>query len=167
MTGTFAVGILRTLAAEGLGPAALLDSLNRRMVELKQEGFITCLCVLVSPNGEEIAANAGHLSPYRAGKEISFDSGLPVGITPDAMYTEHKFSLAPGETLTLLSDGVVEARDPKGELLGFERVAALTGKSAAEIAEAAQRWGQEDDITVLTVARLTQGLGGWPKCRAK
>jgi hypothetical protein len=36
-------------------------------------------------------------------------------------------------------------------LLGFERMAALTVRPAAEIADAAQRWGQEDDITVLTV----------------
>jgi hypothetical protein len=32
-------------------------------------------------------------------------------------------------------------------------MAALTRKPAAEIADAAQHWGQEDDITVLTVAR--------------
>lgn len=48
---------------------------------------------------------------------------------------------------------MVEARDAKGELLGFERMAALTTKRAEEIAEAAQRWGQQDDITVLTVTR--------------
>lgn len=32
-------------------------------------------------------------------------------------------------------------------------MAALTKKRAKKIAEAAQRWGQQDDITVLTVAR--------------
>jgi hypothetical protein len=42
-------------------------------------------------------------------------------------------------------------RDAKGELLGFECMAALTSKPAAEVADAAQKWGQEDDITVLTV----------------
>lgn len=46
------------------------------------------------------------------------------------------------------------SRDAKGELLGFERMAGLTTKRAEEIADAAQRWGQEDDITVLTVARV-------------
>jgi sigma-B regulation protein RsbU (phosphoserine phosphatase) len=50
---------------------------------------------------------------------------------------------------------VIEARDATGELLGFDRMAALTGMRAAEIADAAQRWGQQDDITVLTVARAS------------
>jgi len=58
-------------------------------------------------------------------------------------------------TVTFLSDGVVEARDAKGELLGFERMAALTTRPANEIADAAQRWGQDDDITVLTVVRTS------------
>jgi hypothetical protein len=45
-------------------------------------------------------------------------------------------------------------------LLGFERMAALTVRPAAEIADAAQRWGQEDDITVLTVMKTgTKGQG--------
>jgi serine phosphatase RsbU (regulator of sigma subunit) len=53
----------------------------------------------------------------------------------------------------LLSDGVVEARSSAGELFGFERTRAISAESAAAIAAAAQRHGQEDDITVLTVVR--------------
>jgi len=56
--------------------------------------------------------------------------------------------------VTFTSDGVVEARDAKGELLGFDRVAGLMSHAAAEIAQAAQQWGQEDDITVLTVRSI-------------
>ena len=52
----------------------------------------------------------------------------------------------------LLSDGVPEARSQAGELYGFERLSSLTRMPAQEIAEAAQRFGQEDDITVLTLA---------------
>jgi len=53
----------------------------------------------------------------------------------------------------LLSDGVVEARDAEGALLGFERTRALSGETAATIAAEARRFGQEDDITVVTVVR--------------
>ena len=49
--------------------------------------------------------------------------------------------------------GVVEARSSTGELLGFERLAQLTLKSAREIADTAKAFGQQDDITVLTLAR--------------
>ena len=57
--------------------------------------------------------------------------------------------------LTLLSDGVVEAMNPLHQLLGFERVRGMSGQSAHDIAAAALAFGQEDDITVLTVARLS------------
>jgi serine phosphatase RsbU (regulator of sigma subunit) len=60
--------------------------------------------------------------------------------------------LEPGDQLTLLTDGVLEARKPvSGELYGFERTAGLSTSSAGQIARAAQQWGQDDDITVLTL----------------
>jgi phosphoserine phosphatase RsbU/P len=48
---------------------------------------------------------------------------------------------------------VVEARSSTGELLGIERPALLTLKSALETADTAKAFGQQDDITVLTLAR--------------
>jgi serine phosphatase RsbU (regulator of sigma subunit) len=63
-------------------------------------------------------------------------------------------ALLAGKKMVLMSDGVVEARSEKGELYGFERVAPLTMKPAQEIADAAVSFGQEDDITVLTIACL-------------
>lgn len=85
------------------------------------------------------------------GAEVELENGLPLGISADATYIETEIKT--DGTVTFVSDGVVEARDTKGELLAFERMAALIGKQAADIAGAAQTWGQEDDITVLTVAR--------------
>jgi hypothetical protein len=52
-------------------------------------------------------------------------------------------------------DGVIEAQNAAGELFGFERTAAISTQSAEPIAHAAQAFGQEDDITVLTY-RLPQ-----------
>jgi hypothetical protein len=46
---------------------------------------------------------------------------------------------------------VVEATNASRELFGFDRTMNLSNQSAATIADAAQRWGQEDDITVLSV----------------
>jgi serine phosphatase RsbU (regulator of sigma subunit) len=51
-----------------------------------------------------------------------------------------------------MSDGVVEARNKAGDLFGFERTRAISLESAGSIAEAAQRFGQDDDITVMTLA---------------
>ncbi|HEV2134652.1 MAG TPA: SpoIIE family protein phosphatase [Terracidiphilus sp.] len=61
--------------------------------------------------------------------------------------------LHPGDRILMCSDGVVEARGPAGELFGFERVHNLSNQSAFYMAEAAKDFGQEDDITVLTVKR--------------
>ncbi len=154
MTGALAIGALRTLAAESLAPGPLLARLNRQMLETQESGFITCLCLRMSAQGAVTLANAGHLSPYRRGQEIPLDSGLPLGLAAGAEYTETTLQLEPGDTLTLLSDGVVEAMNPDRQLLGFEQARAMSGQSAHAIAAAAQAFGQEDDITVLTVARL-------------
>ena len=56
--------------------------------------------------------------------------------------------------LTFISDGVVEARNGKGELYGFARTRNMSGESAETIARTAQLFGQEGDITVLTVVRV-------------
>jgi hypothetical protein len=158
MTGALAIGALRTLAAENLGPAALLSRLNRQIRDTQDSGFITCLCARIGHEGAVTVANAGHLSPYRRGEEIAVDAGLPLGIDGSVEYSETHFQLEPGDTLTLISDGVVEAMNSEGQLYGFERTRAISVQSAGSIASAAQVFGQEDDITVLTVARVAVTL---------
>jgi serine phosphatase RsbU (regulator of sigma subunit) len=79
---------------------------------------------------------------------------LPLGILLDAAYQEGTLALDTGDRLTLLSDGVVEAQSASGELFGFERTCEISIQTAQSIAEQAQRFGQTDDITVLTLNRL-------------
>lgn len=151
MLGTLIVGASGALAQEDLAPAEMLDRLNRHLCGRTDGGFVTCLCALLMPDGALTIANAGHLSPYGNGRELPCDPGLPLGILPAAAYMETCVQLAPGDLLTFLSDGVVEARSAAGELFGFDRTRDISEQSAAEIADSAARFGQEDDITVLTV----------------
>jgi hypothetical protein len=132
-------------------PATLLDDLNNAVTGRTGGGFITACCARFYPDGRVVIANAGHIAPYMDGCEVRLEYGFPLGITAQTSYGETAIQAV--GVVTFLSDGVVEARDVKGELLGFERMAALTVRPAAEIADAAQNWGQEDDITVLTVLR--------------
>jgi serine phosphatase RsbU (regulator of sigma subunit) len=83
------------------------------------------------------------------------ESGLPLGILAETTYEETTHGLAPGDFITLLTDGVVEARNSAGELFGFDRAQSLSGESASQIAGTAQIFGQDDDITVLQLPRLT------------
>ena len=84
--------------------------------------------------------------------------GLPLGVLAENAYEEVCLYLHPGDRILLLSDGVVEARQSSGELFGFDRVHNLSNQSAFYIADAAKEFGQEDDITVLTVRRLAQAV---------
>ncbi len=145
------VGTFRTLAHYTQSPAEILASMNRRMLSRSHGGFTTCIVLRIQPAGTVIVSNAGHLAPYLSGEEISLQSGLPLGITADTEYPEVWLPIGPGAQITLYTDGVVEARAESGELLGFDRAAVLSTQSAESIAEAAQSFGQDDDITVLTI----------------
>ncbi|HTV81252.1 MAG TPA: PP2C family protein-serine/threonine phosphatase [Acidobacteriaceae bacterium] len=141
-------------AAEGHdadSPTVLLSHLNRAMLAGNVGGFATCLCADISPSGSVAMANAGHLPPYCNGSDTEPSSSLPLGLDPNAGYAEISLALNSGDTLTFLSDGVVEAQSSTGELFGFDRTRAISTQSAEEIAAAAQAFGQEDDITVLTL----------------
>ncbi|KAA6457863.1 hypothetical protein DYQ86_21065 [Acidobacteria bacterium AB60] len=151
MTGALAIGAIRTLSTDCLPPAVFLARLNQQLVSSQETGFVTCLCARIVPGGSITFANAGHLAPYWNGAEVPLDSGLPLGITSATEYTESTLQLATGDTLTLLSDGVLEARNASGELFGFDRTRAISHHAAAEIASRAEAFGQEDDITVLTL----------------
>ena len=153
MTVSLLVGTVRTLAHYMQSPGEILAAMNHRMLARSAGGFTTCLVVRADADGTLVAANAGHLAPYLDGRELALENGLPLGLAAGTVYTESRFELPPGAQLTLMTDGVVEARDKEGQLLGFENTCALCGRPAEEIVRAAQSFGQEDDITVVTLAR--------------
>ncbi len=135
-------------------PAAILQSLNR--VLAGSDSFTTCQAIWFGVDGALVLSSAGHLPPYLNSQEILLPGALPLGVLADVTYEEVRLYLHPGDRLLLISDGVVEARRPAGELFGFDRVSNLSNQSAFYIADAAREFGQEDDITVLTVRRLEQ-----------
>ena len=153
MNVSMLMGALRSLAERS--PARILEALNRVMAG--SESFTTCQAAWFHGSGELVLANAGHLPPYLNSQEILLPGGLPLGVLPEIEYEEVRLYLHPGDRLLLMSDGVVEARQPSGELFGFDRVHNLSSQSAFYIADAAKDFGQEDDITVLTVRRLEEG----------
>ncbi|MBI4902940.1 MAG: SpoIIE family protein phosphatase [Acidobacteria bacterium] len=134
-------------------PGSVLLELNRSLHRQLQGGFVTCCVALFSNDGSATFANAGNPPAYCNGLEIDVPSGLPLGVVPDAEYPTMTRHLHPGDRIVFLSDGVVEARNAHGELFGFERAGEISLKSAHEIADAAKVWGQDDDITVVTVRR--------------
>jgi len=147
------VGAIRATAEYTHAPEEMLGSLNELLTGRSRGGFSTALAAYVEANGQVTIANAGHLSPYLDGGEIELPGALPLGILSGGCYETIRFLLAPGSRLTFYSDGVVEAQNSQGELLGFERGQALSNKSAAEIVQVAKVFGQSDDITVVAITR--------------
>ncbi|HTW81781.1 MAG TPA: PP2C family protein-serine/threonine phosphatase [Terracidiphilus sp.] len=152
MTVSLLVGTFRTLAHYTSNPGEILAAMNRRMLARSKDGFTTCLVLRADPDGALTVANAGHLPPYCNHEELAVDGGLPLGIRAESTYEEARLELRPGVQITLLTDGVVEARSKTGELFGFARAQNLSSRSAEQIAETACAFGQEDDITVVTLA---------------
>jgi len=149
------VGVVRNQAAHSSDPLAILGALNACLCE-RNHALATCLALLVRPQtGTATLANAGHLPPYLNGHELPMEGALPLGAMAGAEFSVKEFEFDDGATLTLMTDGVAEAQDAEGRLFGFERIAEMLrgNTTAADLADAAQRFGQEDDITVLTVAR--------------
>ncbi len=153
MAVSLLVGAIRTLLRSTDSPGEILGVLNERMIGRSKGGFTTCLALRADPDGRLTIANAGHLAPYLEGKELATNPALPLGLA-EGSYTETRFQLSEGEKLTLMTDGVLEACNKSGELFGFERTAAIAKDSAASIVRRAQEFGQNDDITVLTISRL-------------
>ncbi|HEY1900924.1 MAG TPA: PP2C family protein-serine/threonine phosphatase [Terracidiphilus sp.] len=150
MTVSALMGALRTITSES--PAIILGELNRSLAGQLSGGFVTCCVARIGAQGDGLIANAGHLAPYVDGRELELENGLPLGIVLEVSYSDTAFTIMPGAQLTFLSDGIIEARNSTGELFGFERTAAIATRPAEDVAKAAQAFGQEDDITVLTLS---------------
>jgi hypothetical protein len=149
------IGMLRAISGISNDPSQILAELNSMLFEHKHSGFVTCVAVLLNPSGRVTVANAGHLPPWLNGVEIAFTGSVPLSVLDSATPEQVILEMRPGDRLTLLTDGVVEARDQQGVLFGFERTEALMrgGSSALTLAEAALNHGQDDDLTVISVLR--------------
>jgi hypothetical protein len=148
------VGAIRTAARFSEDPVVVLQELNQRLMG-RADAQATCLALRIEADGAATLANAGHVAPYLNGEELPMEGALPLGMFEGAEPSVMHFQLQQEDKLVLMSDGIAEATDASGQLHGFERVHGLlrTARTAAEVADAAQAFGQEDDISVISVTR--------------
>jgi phosphoserine phosphatase RsbU/P len=147
------VGAIRGVAEFTTEPAELLANLNDRLIGRGAGGFSTALVARIAADGAVEVANAGHLAPYLDGKEIELPGALPLGVEEPVHYATTRFTLESGSRLTFYSDGIVEAKNAKGELFGFERSRELSTRPVAAIVDAAKQFGQHDDMTAISITR--------------
>jgi hypothetical protein len=149
------IGMLRAISSISRDPSQILTDLNSMLFEHKHSGFVTCLAARLDPSGRVTVANAGHLAPWLNGDEIAFTGSLPLSVVASATPEQVVIEMRSGDRLTLLTDGVVEARDPQGVLFGFDRTQTSLRQDASPLAlaEAAIHHGQDDDLTVISILR--------------
>jgi len=187
--------IIGDVAGHGVGPALLmaathtllrvlvqmhgeldliLDHANRFLhEEVEEDRFVTLLFACLDPVRRTLVyGNAGHPTGYVLDQAGSVKARLESMTTPLAVDPGNRFDvsepipLEPGETVVLLTDGVLEAASPTGEAFGEARalqiVAAQRRKGAATIIEALHRAVRDfsgqarlaDDVTVVVVRVL-------------
>lgn len=155
MVVSMLIGMLDTIGKVTRDPAQILVELNTKLLERKHAGFVTCLAVRLDPSGRAALANAGHPPPWLNAAEIAMAGSLPLSLAAHAAPEAVELEMHPGDRLTLITDGIVEARDTNGSLFGFDRARSLMqGEvSPSALADAAIHHGQEDDLTVISILR--------------
>jgi sigma-B regulation protein RsbU (phosphoserine phosphatase) len=114
----------------------------------------------IEADGKTTISNAGHISPYLNGKEMAMAGNLPLGLNPSVTFDQVTLHLKHKDRLLVITDGVIEAKNAKNELFGFNRARSISHLPAAFIVKAAEIFGQEDDITVVSIARTAQEKEG-------
>jgi serine phosphatase RsbU (regulator of sigma subunit) len=159
--------VLRAAARDCPSPGETLRRANDLLYpDMPPSMFVTCFyATLDVRTGRLRYANAGHDLPYLrrdgAAREL-YATGSPLGLMPDRSYDEGEMALAPGDSLLLYTDGLVEAHNIQREMFGFPHLAALLGDLPAGapmiaplLAElhafTGPAWEQEDDVTLVTL----------------
>ena len=166
---------IRTAARYDRSPGRILSTLNDVLYDDASDKFVTVVCALVSPRDDGSVlvqvAVAGHPAPLvvRADGEVeqpAVNGRLAGVIRHDDPYEEVGFELLPGDAMVLFSDGIYEAKGPRG-LYGMDRLrkvlARYAGSGAVPMCEAIEQDVVEhlgghghDDMTALVVSPRRQ-----------
>jgi serine phosphatase RsbU (regulator of sigma subunit) len=166
--------MLRAAAQVTDSPGEVLARVNDLLyADIPPNMFVTCFYALLDPGSGKLRyANAGHDLPYQrdAGKVCELRAtGMPLGLMPEMRYEEKEVIIALDESILFYSDGLVEAHNPEREMFGFPRLQALLEVHAggatlidfllSELKRfTGEGWEQEDDMTMLTLQRITRPL---------
>ncbi len=132
-------GILRSHAPIEPGPAEMLSAVNLSLAERRIEAQFVSLIYAVWDDEQRtlLVANSGLPRPVlvRDGKTSAIEAtGLPLGLFDDVSYDEFRFDMHPGDIFVLFSDGILDARNRKGELFGRTRVEKIIAECANQSA---------------------------------
>ena len=167
--------LMKGTAIGGNEPGDVLREVNDQLCEDNEaEMFVTVLYAVYDPKSRKFTyANGGHDSPlviHTDGSStlLPLTRGIALGVLPGLSYRQKTFTLEPGDTVILYTDGVTEAMNAEGEQYGLDQLrevfagAPPTGSRDAnltvfrEVHEFAGGTPQSDDITCLVLSRGSQ-----------
>jgi serine phosphatase RsbU (regulator of sigma subunit) len=96
------------------------------------EKYATVIIARIRRDGELEYVNCGHVPPLLVcNREVIRPShgNLPVGLLADATYESDRYNMHPGDRLVLVTDGVTEAENARGDFFDNERLEAVAAKS--------------------------------------
>ncbi len=133
-------GIIRSHAPIEPGAGEMLSAVNLSLAERRIEAqFVSIIYALWDDEHRTLTlANSGLPRPIfvHAGKiEVVEATGLPLGLFDEADYDEFKFKMKPGDMFVFFSDGILDARNRKGEMFGRGRVEKIVAECAGKSAE--------------------------------
>ncbi|MEQ8784932.1 MAG: SpoIIE family protein phosphatase [Pirellulaceae bacterium] len=109
--------------------ATAVIKLNDAMCRLGLDRFVTMIVTVLNPTTHEVTiVNAGHMAPMlrHADGTVSEPgeslAGLPLGISAGLEYEQLTVKIAPGETVTMYTDGVNESMSAAGGMYGIDRI---------------------------------------------
>lgn len=158
----------KNLIAPNKSPAQILREVNATLYDNnKSQMFVTCfLAILDKRTGELEFANAGHNPPIIGSNNnyrfLKCKTGFVLGGLPQAVVEDEKITLGHGESITLYTDGVTEARNEKGDFYSEQRFLNLFNSRdytclvemhhalKDDIERFCDGADQSDDITILT-----------------
>jgi serine phosphatase RsbU (regulator of sigma subunit) len=111
-------------------PARLLHRVNDEIVKLGDDGMFAtlCYCIYDLETRNLVFTNAGHCVPLLRRGERVFPLHAerahiaPIGVMQDLEVGEARVQLHSGDMLVLISDGIHEARDARGNEYGLKRL---------------------------------------------
>ncbi|MEU3528344.1 GAF domain-containing SpoIIE family protein phosphatase [Streptomyces sp. NPDC038707] len=152
---------LRAAAQIDPDPVSVLSTLNTVLLTDVTAGsrFCTVLFGLLEPRedgGFTVTIATGghppayHVRPDDSGavwvKAVRPKGGMLVGAFPQAPFAQNTFSLAPGESLFLYTDGLTEARTAEGAMLGEDGLTGFLHQHTGPVTAASL---VEDTVTLL------------------
>jgi sigma-B regulation protein RsbU (phosphoserine phosphatase) len=164
---------LRMGAERELTTTAIIRRLNRVIARgILSTRFVSLFFGSLGSSGDLFYVNAGHPAPWVFGgrgiRRLKV-GGMILGPVPETRFRRGYAQMDPGDTLVLVTDGVLERLDSAGEEFGDQRLEAvvepLVGRPAEQVLEtifdAAARHGDgrpwADDTSVVVMTRETEG----------